>query len=145
LWLGLKKKLADFSYRGSEVYFNTETPYWAMPTSNFDPDLAPKGKQLIGFSTVMKEDTAEKQIKKLKHIIYKAVPEIEENIELEHVQTTIPEKGAITVDVKFPSPKSPLKNLYLAGTDTDSRSMGVTRAAYSVLEALKFMKEDGNI
>lgn len=143
LWLGLKKKLPELSYIGSELYFNTDTPYWAMPVSNFDSGMAPKGRQLIGFSAVCKEDSVEKQIKKFKKVIFKALPNIEKNIEFEHVQITVPEKAAVTVGVKFPSPRSPMKGLYLVGTDTDMRSMGLTRASYSVAEALKFMKEDG--
>jgi phytoene dehydrogenase-like protein len=143
LWLGLKKKLPELSYIGSELYFNTDNPYWAMPISNFDPSLAPKGKQLIGFTTVFKEDNFENQLKKLKKTILKALPSIEKYIEFEHTQVTIPEKAAVTVGVKFPSPRSPMKGLYLVGTDTDMRSMGITRVSYSVLEALKFMKEDG--
>ncbi len=143
LWLGLKNKLPALSYIGSEVHFNNETPYWAVPVSNFDASLAPRGKQLIGFTTVIKESAVEGQLRKLKNSIFKALPEIEKNIEFEHSQAIIPEKAAVTVGVKFPSPRSPIKGLYLAGTDTDMRSMGITRAAYSVIEALKFMKEDG--
>ncbi len=144
IWLGLKKKLPEISYIGSEMYFDADTPYWAIPVSNFDPHLAPKNKQLIGFTTVIKEEgDAEEKINKLKSSIFKALPNIKDCIEFEHTQTTIPEKAAITVGVKFPSPKSPVKGLYLVGTDADMRSMGITRASYSVLEALKFMKEDG--
>ena len=142
LWLGLKNKMPELSYMGSEVYFDTDTPYWALPTSNFDSNLAPKNKQLIGFTTVMKESDLEKQLNKLKHTIFTALPNIKENIEFEHSQVTIPEKAAVTVGVKFPSPKSPIKGLYLVGTDTNMKSMGVTRASYSVIEALEFMKED---
>ncbi|MCK5413185.1 MAG: NAD(P)/FAD-dependent oxidoreductase [Candidatus Pacebacteria bacterium] len=145
IWFGLKKKLPELSYIGSEIYFDTDTPYWAIPLSNFDAHLAPKNKQLVGFSTIIKNGSQEDRIKKLKKTIFKAIPGIEENIELEHIQITIPEKAAVSTGVKFPSPKSPIKNLYLVGTDTDMRSMGITRASYSVIEALKFMKDDGVI
>ena len=143
LWLGLKNKIPEMSYMGSEVHFDTNTPYWAIPVSNFDSNLAPKNKQLIGFTTVLKENNSEKQLHKLKHSIFTVLPNIKKNIDFEHTQFTVPEKAAITTGVKFPSPKSPIKNLYLVGTDTDMRSMGITRASYSVLEVLKFMKEDG--
>jgi len=145
IWFGLKKKLPELSYIGSEIHFDTNMPYWAIPLSNFDSHLAPKNKQLIGFSTVIKNEYQENKINKFKKTIFKAIPNIEENVELEHIQITIPEKAAISTGVKFPSPKSPIKNLYLVGTDTDMRSMGITRASYSVIEALKFMKEDGII
>ncbi len=145
LWFGLKKKLPELDYLGSEVYFDTDSPYWAMPVSNFDASLAPQGKQLIGFSAIFTEDDLEKQMKKVKKAVFKALPNIEKEIEFEHAQVTIPEKAAVTIGVQFPSPRSPVKGLYLVGTDTDMRSMGITRAAYSVVEALKFMKEDGVI
>lgn len=142
LWLGLKKRMPEFDYVGSEIYFNTNTPYWAIPVSNYDPNLAPKGKQLVGFSTIIKEESEEKQLQKLRKTIHKAIPGIKANIDFEHVQITIPEKGAVTTGVEFPSPKTHIEGLYLVGTDIDMRSMGVTRASYSVLEALRFMKED---
>jgi len=145
LWLGLNKKLPEISYIGSEMYFDTDTPYWAVPVSNFDSHLAPKNKQLIGFTTVIENKDTEERIDKLKNSIFEAIPNIKKNIEFEHIQITIPEKAAVSTGVKFPSPKSPIKNLYLVGTDTDMRSMGITRASYSVIEALKFMKEDGII
>jgi len=143
LWLGLKNKIPEMLYQGSEVHFDTNTPYWAIPVSNFDSDLAPRNKQLIGFTTVLKEDSFEKQLSKLKHSIFTALPNIKKNIDFEHTQLTIPEKAAVTTGAKFPSPKSPIKNLYLVGTDTDMRSMGITRASYSVLEVLRFMRGDG--
>lgn len=143
LWLGLKKKLPEFSYTGSEIYFDTDTPYWAMPVSNFDNHLAPKNKQLVGFSTVLKSENYKDEIAKLKTAILEAVPAIKNSIEFEHTQITIPEKAAVTTGVKFPSPKSPVQGLYLVGTDTDARSMGITRASYSVVAALNFMKKDG--
>ncbi len=142
IWFGLKKKLPELSYMGSEIYFNTDTPYWAIPLSNFDTHLAPKNKQLVGFSTIIKNGNQEEKINDLKKTIFKAIPDIKDNVELEHIQITIPEKAAVSTNVRFPSPKSPIKNLYLVGTDTDMRSMGITRASYSVIEALKFMKED---
>ncbi len=145
LWLGLKRKMKDLSYIGSEIYFDSDTPYWAIPVSNFDPSLAPKNKQLVGFTTVIKEDIFENQLNNLKNSIFSALPQIKDNIEFEHIQTAIPEKGAVTAGVNFPSPKTPISGLYLVGTDADMRSMGITRASFSVIEALKFMEGDGAI
>lgn len=142
LWLGFSKIMEEFSYKGSELYFDTDTQYWAMPISSFDPSLAPAGKQLVGFTTIIKTDNLAEQVRKLKDSIFKEVPDCKRYIEFEHTQIIVPEKGAVTVDVKFPSPRSPIRGLYLVGTDTDMRSMGLTRAAYSVMEATKFMRED---
>lgn len=143
IWFGLKEKISAFSYIGSEVHFDTNAPYWAIPVSNYDPNMAPKNKQLVGFLTAIREENDQKQLQKLRKTIYKAIPGIKSKIEFEHVQVTIPEKAAITTGAKFPSARSPIHGLYLVGTDTDQRSMGVTRASYSVIEALKSMAKDG--
>lgn len=152
LWLGLQKPHPAFTYTGSEIFFNTETPYWASPVSNFDPALAPPGKQLIGFSTVVKNPSfswtqkdRQVEIEQLRGTIQTAVPNFFQEVEMEEAQFYIPEKAAVSTEVTFPSPRSPLDGLYLVGTDTDMRSMGVTRATYSVLEMLKFAQADGYI
>jgi phytoene dehydrogenase-like protein len=142
IWLGLKEKMKEFDYTGSEVWFKGGA-YWAMPISNYDASIAPKGKQLVGFAFVIEEkNDIDSEKKKAIELIIKAVPGIENMIEMTHYQVTIPEKAAVTINGYFAGTRSPVRNLYLAGTDTDSRSMGVTRAAYSVLEMLKAMKED---
>lgn len=142
IWLGLKEKMKEFDYTGSEVWFKGGA-YWAMPISSYDASIAPKGKQLIGFTFVIGEkNNIDCEKKKAMELIMKAVPGIENKIEMTHYQVTIPEKAAVTINGYFAGVRSPISNLYLAGTDTDSRSMGVTRAAYSVLEMLKAMKED---
>ncbi|HMB46206.1 MAG TPA: NAD(P)/FAD-dependent oxidoreductase [Candidatus Methanoperedens sp.] len=142
IWLGLKGKMKEFDYTGSEVWFRGGA-YWAMPISNYDASIAPKGKQLVGFTFVIDEkNDIDSEKRKAMGLIIKAVPGIEKMVEMTHYQVTIPEKAAVTINGYFAGPRSPIRNLYLAGTDTDSRSMGVTRAAYSVLELLKAMKED---
>ncbi|MEE8402303.1 MAG: NAD(P)/FAD-dependent oxidoreductase, partial [Candidatus Hydrothermarchaeaceae archaeon] len=139
IWLGLSSRAQEFNYKGSEIWFEEGKPYWAMPTSNFDPHLAPMGKQLIGFAFVV-EDDLKKERKRALDTIYTALPDIERRVEMEHVQVAVPEKAAATVDCYFPSPKSPINGLYLVGTDTNSNSMGITRASYSVLDCLRLMK-----
>jgi all-trans-retinol 13,14-reductase len=142
IWLGLSEKMKEFDYIGSEVWFKNGA-YWAMPISNYDPTIAPKGKQLVGFTFIIDEKKKiESEKKRAFDIIIKAVPGIENKIEMTHYQVTIPEKGAVTINGFIAGQRSPIANLYLVGTDTDNRSMGVTRAAYSVLELLKVMKED---
>ena len=145
IWLGLKEQLPEFNYTGSEIWFK-DFAYWATPISNYDPSLAPKGKQLVGFSFVIDENADEKQeLKKAYEIILRAVPRIENYIEMKHEQVMIPEKAAVTIYGKFAEIRTPIRNLYIAGTDTDKRSMGITRAAYSIIELLKILNEDGNL
>ncbi len=141
IWLGLEKQMKEFDYIGSELWFKGGA-YWAMPVSNYDESLAPKGMQLIGFTFIINEKNIESEKRKAFELILRAIPEIESRIEMTHYQITIPEKAAITINGFFASPRSPVQNLYLAGTDADNRSMGITRAGYSVLELLKTMKED---
>ncbi len=142
IWLGLSEKMKEFDYTGSEVWFKGGA-YWAMPISNYDACIAPKGKQLIGFTFVINnKKNIEGEKEKALELIFNAVPGIDKKIEMTHYQVTIPEKAAVTIDGFFAEPRSPVPDLYLVGTDTDNRSMGVTRAAYSVLELLKAMKED---
>lgn len=145
IWLGLTETLPEFNYTGSEIWFK-DFAYWATPISSYDPSLAPKDKQLIGFSFVINENNNDEQeVKKAYETIYRAHPKIEKYIEMRHEQIMIPEKAAVTIDGKFADIRSPIKNLYIAGTDTDRRSMGITRAAYSIIELLKMLNEDGNL
>jgi len=145
IWLGLDSKLDEFNYAGSEVWFK-DNAYWAMPISNYDSSLAPKDKQLVGFTFVIDENKPENsEIKKAYEAIYYAIPRIEKHVEMQHEQVTIPEKAAVTIDGKFADIRTPIRNLYLAGTDTDRRSMGITRASYSIIEMLGILNEDGNL
>ncbi|KKG09976.1 NAD(P)/FAD-dependent oxidoreductase [Methanosarcina sp. 2.H.A.1B.4] len=145
VWLGLKEELPEFNYTGSEIWFK-DFAYWAMPISNYDPSLAPKDRQLVGFSFVIDKDkTEEHELKKAYDTIFRALPNIEKYIDMQHEQIMIPEKAAVTIDGKFADIRTPVKNLYIAGTDTDKRSMGITRASYSIIELLKILNEDGNL
>jgi phytoene dehydrogenase-like protein len=145
VWLGLDETRKEFNYRGSEIWFK-DNAYWAMPISNYDPTLAPPGKQLVGFAFAIDDSSPEKkEIKKAHETIYKVVPDIQDHVEMQHDQVTIPEKAAVTINGHFAGIRTPVRNLYVAGTDTDSRSMGVTRAAYSIIEMLRILNEDSNL
>jgi all-trans-retinol 13,14-reductase len=145
IWLGLDTELPEFDYRGSEVWFKRR-PFWAMPISNYDKSLAPPGKQLVGFTFIVDESVPLiKDRKRIYNTIMNAIPGIKDHIEMTHYQYTIPEKAAVTINGYFADTRTPVTNLYLAGTDTDRRSMGITRAGYSVLELLKVLREDHHI
>ncbi len=117
-----------------------------MPISNYDSSLAPKGKQVVGFVFVMDSNKSEKSvIKNAYDTIYRALPSIEKHVVMQHEQITIPEKAAVTINGKFADIQTPIKNLYIAGTDTDNRSMGITRASYSIIEMLGALNKDGNL
>jgi len=140
VWIGFRDVKNHFNYRGSEIYYEGKAPFWAMCTSNFDPSLAPKGRKLVGFGSVVRGRSARQYQKLLIDEIFSIYDGMEENVEMMHIQTLRPEKAAVTVNSKFPGVKTGVRNLFCVGTDVDNRSMGVTRATYSVVEMAKAIK-----
>ncbi|MBI5680431.1 MAG: NAD(P)/FAD-dependent oxidoreductase [Methanobacterium sp.] len=141
VWVGLDKKI--FKHQGSQMWIDSDPFAWVVPTSNYDPALAPDGKQLVGFAfTLPDEYNTEKIKKKTLDTILKIQPDIEKHIDMIHYQELIPEKAAWSVNAGFGDVKTPIKNLYCVGTDTEKRSAGVSRAAYSVLSCLDAIKKD---
>ncbi|WP_421077538.1 FAD-dependent oxidoreductase [Methanothermococcus sp. Ax23] len=121
VWIGHEEN--PFPYMGSEVWI--DYPCWATCTSNYDKSLAPDGKHLLGFSFVntKKEDALNIIENKLNLNLSKA--------DMIHFQEHIPEQASCAVNQFFVYPKV-RDNFYVVGTDADPRSMGITRAAYSV-------------
>ena len=141
IWLGLEEQV--FARDGSEIWVDADPYTWAVPISNYDRSLAPKGKQLVGFMSRLPDGSdTEKEKKKALDAIYGTIPGIEKKAEMTHYQVLIPEKAAWTVNTQFTGIRTPLKDFYLVGTDTEKRSMGITRASYSVLKLLDALKED---
>jgi len=137
IWLGLKEPMTEFNYNGSEVFCDVcdtdkELFYWLMPV----PELAPQNKGLVGVSTIIDPEKCPDSQERLLNTVFSLVPALENNIEMIHTQVMVPEKAAVSLNY-FPSIKTPVDGLYVVGTDTDMRSMGITRAGYSVLELLK--------
>lgn len=143
IWLGLSQQMKEFDYTGSEVWFK-EKAYWAMPISNYSQGIAPKGKQLVGFMFVV-EDSVKSERQRAWETIHRVFPGIEKHIEMVHYQVTTPEKAAVSIDGYIPDVRTPVPNLYLVGTDAAAESMGITRAAYSVIDLLKCMREDKHL
>jgi len=143
IWLGLSKQMKEFDYTGSEVWFK-EKAYWAMPISNYSQGIAPNGKQLVGFMFVI-EDSVKSERDRAWETIHHVFPGIEKNIEMVHYQVTTPEKAAVSIDGYIPDVRTPVPNLYLVGTDAAAESMGITRAAYSVIDLLKCMRADRHL
>jgi len=141
IWLGLSDQV--FKRDGSEIWVDCDPYTWVVPTSNYDPALAPKGKQLVGFTFRLPSGCdAKKEKKRALEGIYKIMPELEKKVDMIHYQMLIPEKATWTINTQFTGIRTPLKDFYLVGTDTEKRSMGITRASYSVLKLLDTLKED---
>jgi len=134
MWVGLREKL--FPHIGSEVWIDTSNYCWAVPTSNYDSTLAPSGCQLVGFAFI---ETDERGAQKT---FYEVFPDA--NVDMVHFQHLIPEKAAWSLE-EFPGTKPPSENVFLVGTDTEKKSMGLTRASYSVLNLIEVLKSEGRI
>ena len=143
IWLGISDEFDEFNYVGGEVWFKKKA-FWAMPISNYNKDFAPKGKKLVGFMfSVDRTCEIESEKREAYDTIVKVYPGIEKYIEMVHYQVTTPEKASVTIDGFIADTKTPIENLYVVGTDADDRSMGVTRAAYSVVKLIKVLKKEG--
>lgn len=136
LWVGTRDPLVQNT--GSEIWVDTDPPCWVVPTSVYDPGLAPEGCQLLGFAFAYQDGTEKKALK--------AVEEVFSDIAIDmlHYQVLQPDKAAWT-PAPFPSVKTPIPNMYLVGTDTVKRSMGITRASYSVLELLRILRGENRL
>jgi len=144
IWLGLNKKI--FKDYGSEMWIDSDPYAWMVPVSNYDSTMAPNGNQLVGFAFTLPDeyDSNEMRKKSLDSII-SIQPDMEKHIEMIHYQDLIPEKAAWDINSGFGDVETPINNLYCVGTDTEKRSAGVSRAAYSVLRCLEIMESEGNI
>lgn len=143
IWLGIGDEFNEFNYVGGEVWFKKKA-FWAMPISNYNKDFAPKGKKLVGFMFAVDETCEiESEKRDAYNTILMVYPGIERYIEMAHYQITTPEKASVTIDGFIADTRTPIDNLYVVGTDADDRSMGVTRAAYSVVKLIKVLKKEG--
>ncbi len=145
IWLGLGEEFEEFNYVGGEVWFKKKA-FWAMPISNYNKNFAPKGKKLVGFMFSIDENNdLESEKRNAYDTILHVYPNIDKFIDMVHYQITTPEKAAISIDGFIADTETPIKNLYIVGTDADDRSMGVTRASYSVVKLIKVLKREGYI
>ena len=141
VWLGLNKPV--FSEEGSEMWISTDSDTyhtWLIPTSNYDASLAPAGKHLVGFAFIIPNDTSLKKAKeKALHTVFSNLPELEKYIDMLHFQELVPEKATWSINAGFGDVVTPIDNMYCVGSDSHKRSMGLTRASYSVLKMLDTM------
>jgi len=142
VWLGLNEPI--FRDEGSEMWISTNKDTfhtWLIPTSNYDSTLAPEGKHLVGFAFLVPQDLSSEETKeKALHTILSTIPALEKNIDMIHYQELVPEKATWSINAGFGDVVTPIENMYCVGSDSFKRSMGLTRASYSVLKMLETMK-----
>ena len=119
---------------------------WLIPTSNYDPHLAPKGKHLVGFAVVVPEETSSEEMKrKARNTIFSNIPALEKHMDMIHYQELVPEKATWNMNAGFGDVKTPIGNMYCVGSDSFKRSMGLTRTSYSIIKMLDTIRADGNL
>ena len=145
LWLGLEKVV--IGDRKSRVLVHPTPNRWIISISSFDPTCVPEGKELIGIATLRDSTMSiEEQVKVMKsNGMEKYYPEILEHIEMEHVQTSYATRAALIpgqTDLDRPGPRTPIKGLYIVGTDTAGDGVGLQQAARSAEGVLAALKKD---
>jgi phytoene dehydrogenase-like protein len=134
MWIGTRDTVVTRS--GSEIWTDTDPPCWMLPTSLYDPALAPEGCQLMGCAFPL--TTPEKAL----HTISQVFCDLD--IDMIHYQILQPDKAAWTT-APFPPLTTPVPNVYVVGTDTIKKSMGITRASYSVFTLLDILRNEGKL
>jgi phytoene dehydrogenase-like protein len=136
VWVGTRDHIIENT--GSEIWIDTDPPCWVVPTSMYDPGLAPEKCQLLGIAFPYRGQSEDKAL----NVVEEVFPDI--SIDMVHYQVLQPDKAAWTT-ASFPQVKTPLPGLYLVGTDTVKKSMGITRASYSVLELLHTLRGENRL
>ena len=147
IWLGLDEQV--FEEDASEMWVSTSTDTyhtWLIPTSNYDPHLAPKDKHLVGFAFVVPEGISSEEMKrKARNTIFSNIPALEKHMDMIHYQELVPEKATWNMNAGFGDVKTPIDNMYCVGSDSFKRSMGLTRTSYSIIKMLETVRADGNL
>jgi len=147
VWLGLDEQV--FKEDASEMWVSTTRDKfhtWLIPTSNYDPHLAPKGKHLVGFAFVNPDGTSSEEMKRnARHTIFSNIPALETHMDMIHYQELVPEKATWNMNAGFGDVTTPIDNLYCVGSDSFKRSMGLTRTSYSIIKMLDTFRTDGNL
>jgi phytoene dehydrogenase-like protein len=147
VWLGINESV--FKDEGSEMWVSTSPDTlhtWVIPTSNYDPFLAPRDKHLVGFGFVIPNGMSSERSKKIaRHTIFSSIPTLEKYMDMIHYQELVPEKAIWSINDGFGDVETPIENLYCVGSDAFKRSMGLTRVSYSVLKMLDVLCADKHL
>ena len=145
LWLGLSKiVLGD---RKNRVLVHPNPNRWIVSISSFDPSCAPEGKELIGIAmmTIPGKSKDERIELMTGNGLEEYHPGILDHVEMEHVQMSYATRAALIpgqTDLDRPGPRTPIKGLYIVGTDTAGSGVGLQQAAQSADGVVKALSED---
>ncbi len=146
LWLGLDTVV--IGDRKNRVLVHPNPNRWIVSISSFDPSCAPKGKELVAIAMIAEPSkSVDEHIAMMKsNGIKEYYPGLLDHIEMEHVQVSYATRAKLIpgqTDLDRPGPKTPIKGLYIVGTDTAGSGVGLQQAAQSADGAVHAMIDDG--
>ncbi|MBY8998327.1 MAG: NAD(P)/FAD-dependent oxidoreductase [Candidatus Thorarchaeota archaeon] len=145
LWLGLNKVV--IGNRKNSVIVHPNPNRWVVSISSFDPSCAPEGKELVAIAMIaLPAKSVEEQVQIMKSNGFERYyPDVLKHIEMEHVQTSYATRAALIpgqTDLDRPGPRTPIKGLYIVGTDTAGSGVGLQQAAQSADGVVQALRED---
>jgi phytoene dehydrogenase-like protein len=145
LWLGLNKTV--IGDRKNRVLVHPNPNRWIVSISSFDPSCAPEGKELVAIAMMtIPGKSKDEMIEIMKgNGLEKYHPGILDHVEMEHVQMSYATRAALVcgqTDCDRPGPRTPIKGLYIVGTDTAGSGVGLQQAAQSADGVVKALHED---
>lgn len=148
LWLGLDKIV--IGDRKNRVLVHPTPNRWIVSISSFDPSCAPEGKELVAIAMIAEPGkSVDEHISMMKENgLETYYPGLLDHIEMEHVQTSYATRAKLIpgqTDLDRPGPGTPIKGLYIVGTDTAGSGVGLQQAAQSADGAIHALHEDVNI
>ncbi|UCD72990.1 MAG: NAD(P)/FAD-dependent oxidoreductase [Candidatus Bathyarchaeota archaeon] len=145
LWLGFDKEIESLNRESLvRIEESTDPPKWAIFTSDFDPELAPKGKLLV-VSTILTDKPRTRQIDQIEKAVEEALPGYEKHVVMRHEQICLAEKCLQDKERNvwtLPEQKTRIDGLYVVGTDTAGWGNGGNLCADSAFKCLDFIRQD---
>ncbi|MFW9913398.1 MAG: phytoene desaturase family protein [Candidatus Thorarchaeota archaeon] len=143
IWFGLDRIV--IGDRKSRVIVHPRPESWMISMSSFDPSCAPDGKELIGVATILQDGKTPETMAKLvkENGLREYYPDVLDRIEMEHVQSSYATRAALIpgqTDLDRPGPETPIKGLYIVGTDTAGAGVGLQQAANSAEGAIQVLE-----
>ncbi|MFX1604745.1 MAG: phytoene desaturase family protein [Promethearchaeota archaeon] len=145
LWLGLNRIVIGDRKNRVLVYPNPNR--WIVSISSFDPSCVPEGKELVAIAmTTIPGKSKDEMIEIMKgNGLEEYHPGILDHVEMEHAQLSYATRAALIpgqTDLDRPGPRTPIKGLYIVGTDTAGSGVGLQQAAQSADGVVKALLGD---
>jgi phytoene dehydrogenase-like protein len=145
LWLGLDRIVVGD--RKNRVIVHPNPNRWIVSVSSFDPSCAPPGKELVAIAMMAEPGkSVDEHVLMMKgNGLEEYHPGILDHAEMEHVQMSYATRAKLIpgqTDLDRPGPRTPIKGLYIVGTDTAGSGVGLQQAAQSADGAIRALHED---